>query len=70
MVIPEKAKTVPFDVKQVTDVLFGIHSDEDYSSFMRGRDLRRKALEEELKPIPEGLKNYRTFDNLMEIEDD
>lgn len=56
-------------MKQVTDVLFGIYPDEDYGSFMRSRDLRRKALEEELKPIPENLENYRTFDNLMEIEE-
>ena len=69
MLIPKKTKNVPFDIKQVTDVLFGIHPDEDYGSFIRSRDLCRKALEEELKPIPEGLENYRTFDNLMEIEE-
>lgn len=56
-------------MKQVTDALFGIYPDEDYGSFIRNRDLRRKALEKELKPIPENLENYRIFDNLMEIEE-
>lgn len=70
MVTPKNIKTVPLDLKQVTDVLFGIHSNEDYGSFMRNRDLRRKALDKELRPIPEGMDNYRTFDNLIELEND
>ncbi len=43
-----KTKPVPLDVKEVTDVLAGVHAEEDYGSFMRGRDVRRRALPEEL----------------------
>lgn len=43
-----KTNLVPFDVKEVTDVLAGVSSEEDFGSFMRERDVRRRALPEEL----------------------
>ena len=62
-----KEKKMPLDTKQVTDIIFGIHPNEDYGSFMRSRDLRRKALPEELRDLPKELSDYRNFDNLMEV---
>ena len=63
MLIPKEAKIEHFDMKQVTDALFGIYPDEDYGSFIRNRDLRRKEVEKELKHIPENLENSRILEN-------
>ncbi len=65
--VVHKGRKISFDFKQFTDIIFGIHPNEDYGSFMRSRDLRRKAFPEELREVPKELSNYRTFDNLMEI---
>lgn len=63
-----KANLVPFDVKEVTDVLAGVHAEEDFGSFMRERDVRRRALPEELDDDIHGEpKDSTSFRNLRKI---
>ncbi len=64
-----KTNLVPFDVKEVTDVLAGVSSEEDFGSFMRERDVRRRALPEELDANIYGEpKDSTSFHNLRKID--
>lgn len=61
-------KRVPFDVKEVTDVLAGVQEEEDFGSFMRGRDIRRSALPAELPDdINKEPEQSTSFGNLRKI---
>lgn len=67
MVIPKETKAVPFDKKEILDTLYGI-KEEDYSAFMRDRDLRRHTTNEKLKTKPTEEEAYLTFANLRTID--
>ena len=61
--------TVPFDVKEITDLIAGIRYEEEFGSFMRERDVRRRALPEELDDDIYGEPEDSTsFDNLRKID--
>lgn len=63
-----KVNLVPFDVKEITDVLAGMRAEEDFGSFMRERDVRRRALPEELDDDIHGEPEDSTsFCNLRKI---
>lgn len=68
-----KTKPVPCDVKEVTDVLAGVKnpSEDDCvcPGFMCGRDVRRKALPEELlEDINGEPSESASFGNLRKIQ--
>lgn len=71
MVVTVKTKPVPFDAKEITDALVGVRTEEEYGSFIRSRDIRRKALPEELPKALDGKpKQSTSFGNLKKIKID
>ena len=68
MIMPRRLRRVPFDGKEFTDALFGMH-EEKFGSFVRNRDIRRQAfpweLDENIKKEP---KDSLSFNNLKRIE--
>lgn len=67
MNVQQKVNPIPFDLKEVMDILYGIEAEEEFSTFMRGRDVRRKATDSELTKVPGEKKTYHTFGNLKKI---
>ena len=67
MKTPKETKPVPFDKKEILDTLYGI-TEEDYSAFMRDRDLRRRVTNENLKTAQTNEESYLTFGNLKKIQ--
>ncbi len=68
MIMQSRLKPVPFDGKEFTDALFGVH-EEKFGSFVCSRDIRRKAfpweLDENINKKPE---DCFSFDNLRRTE--
>lgn len=67
MTIPKERNLVTFDIKEVTDTIYGIKSEEYYSTFIKGRDLHRHAEAQELRTIPGEKQPYVSFGSLKEI---
>lgn len=63
----KQINSIPFDLKEATDALYGIEAEEEFSTFMRGRDVRRKAADSELTKVPGEKKTYHSFGNLKKI---
>ena len=56
-------KQIPVDMKGITDLIYGQHSDNK-SGYVREEEIRLRAYECELLKLPEEDKNYRTFKNI------
>ena len=67
MTAQERVNSKPFDLKEVMDALYGIEAEEEFSTFMRGRDVRRKAMDSELAKVPGEKKTYSSFGKLKKI---
>ena len=58
---------IPVNIKSIMDLIYGVPPEDDYSSFVRSRELRRKNSHHLMKCEQS---DYSSFGNVMKLTND